>query len=972
MGMVVRTNTMALNAYRQLGMNNNAVTKSLEKLSSGFRINRAGDDAAGLAISEKMKAQITGLETASANAQDGISLIQTAEGNLNEVHSMLNRMVELATKSANGTYTETERNALQAEVNSLREEIDRIAKSANFNGTNLLDGSLDQGGRAVSGGIKLPEEGKYLGDKTYLRGPAIEAAKTSFAVSFDTMAANLKAGESLEMTIGEGTDSEITLTYTAQTDEKLTADQIAKKFEDAFAATDGNINGQAFTVKAEGNQLKFEQTNDPTSEDEIVDANLDVKINYLDDAGDIITQLNGDIAVQAAGTVTGEANASIGLNGSEAVAAVYESTVAAPTLEAGNELTIGGTKYTIVANNADATQNQVNLDDVNTAAGLASFIAEKATDNDYTITASADKLTYTAKTAGAVGGSGTGPSADPTAPAITVNAGTASNTPAASAGTVGTATTAGKDAVEATKTVNASGLKGDAIATAASANDMADGAVTISKNADDKLELKIGDTVVATSAETVDGNTTDFTFKGADGADLGKVVLSAGVAASDFTDAIETGLTYGAGDPVGPDEPAEPETVASEQVSVAGIDLSNKDNALTAQNVTDLKAAFAAGAANEKATIGTDIEIDLAGVADNLATDGSATVGDLASAILDKAKEAVTAWNTANGETKGYTYENVRISTTQDDTGIMTLAAGDGFYILADKTPKVDNAGGASGVTGNYNAATIKNTQGAVEGGGKFASTTFNLKQITDKGSLDGAVLTIGEKDNNEKYTFKLGDENKIDGNTIIINKNLTEAEQLHQAGELLSRMDNKAFTIGHESNGKIVLDEKAGNTLYTDKLTSVPGFESLISFATTTAKDDTKGLTLQIGDTADDFNKMKVSVGNMSTIGLELDKVDITTADMASDAIDKIKTAINTVSSQRADLGALQNRLEHTINNLDVAVENLSAANSRIRDTDMAKEMMNYTKMNVLVQSAQAMLAQANQQPQSVLQLLQ
>ena len=142
MGMVVRTNTMALNAYRQLGMNNSAVTKSLEKLSSGFRINRAGDDAAGLAISEKMKAQITGLETASSNAQDGISLIQTAEGNLTEVHSMLNRMVELATKSANGTYTATERDALQDEVDALLDEIDRISQSANFNGTRLLDGTM--------------------------------------------------------------------------------------------------------------------------------------------------------------------------------------------------------------------------------------------------------------------------------------------------------------------------------------------------------------------------------------------------------------------------------------------------------------------------------------------------------------------------------------------------------------------------------------------------------------------------------------------------------------------------------------------------------------------------------------------------------------------------------------------------------------------------------------------------------------
>ena len=143
MGMVVRSNVMAVNAFRQLGMNNSQVSKSLEKLSSGFRINRAGDDASGLAISEKMKAQIKGLETASSNSQDGISLIQTAEGALTEVHDMLNRMVELAGKAANGTMDDTvDRAALQNEVNELIDEINRIAKGTNFNGIKLLDGSL--------------------------------------------------------------------------------------------------------------------------------------------------------------------------------------------------------------------------------------------------------------------------------------------------------------------------------------------------------------------------------------------------------------------------------------------------------------------------------------------------------------------------------------------------------------------------------------------------------------------------------------------------------------------------------------------------------------------------------------------------------------------------------------------------------------------------------------------------------------
>ena len=138
--MRVQHNIAALNSYRNLSGNNSAVSKNLEKLSSGYRINRAGDDAAGLAISEKMRAQITGLSTAQKNANDGISLIQTAEGALTEVHSMLNRMVELAQQSANGTYdNSTDRASLQAEMDALTKEIDRVSQGTNFNGKALLD-----------------------------------------------------------------------------------------------------------------------------------------------------------------------------------------------------------------------------------------------------------------------------------------------------------------------------------------------------------------------------------------------------------------------------------------------------------------------------------------------------------------------------------------------------------------------------------------------------------------------------------------------------------------------------------------------------------------------------------------------------------------------------------------------------------------------------------------------------------------
>ncbi len=140
--MRINHNISALNTYRQLSFNNTQTAKNLEKLSSGYRINRAGDDAAGLAISEKMRGQIRGLEMATKNAQDGISLIQTAEGALAETHSILQRMRELAVQAANDTNTDTDRFELQKEINQLAEELTRIGDNTEFNTKKLLDGSF--------------------------------------------------------------------------------------------------------------------------------------------------------------------------------------------------------------------------------------------------------------------------------------------------------------------------------------------------------------------------------------------------------------------------------------------------------------------------------------------------------------------------------------------------------------------------------------------------------------------------------------------------------------------------------------------------------------------------------------------------------------------------------------------------------------------------------------------------------------
>ena len=484
--MRIQHNIAALNSYRNLTGNNNAVAKNLEKLSSGYRINRAGDDAAGLAISEKMRAQITGLNTAQKNAQDGVSLVQTAEGALTEVHSMLNRMVELADQSANGTYDNpVDRANLQKEIASLKDEIDRIADSTNFNGINLLDGSLS-----------------------------------------------------------------------------------TKKLDLNKAST---LGGQAITVQENA-----------------------------------------------------------------AVATTSEFSVGAGD----------GKEHTLTVEYADENGKLHSVD-----------------------------LKYKA------------------------------------------------DAANSTKSIK------DAIA---------------------KSEL-----------------------------------------ASVF-DIAETGNKF---------------TLTSKVAGEGGVKL-------TAIKTTDK---------------------------------------------------------------------------TQDAAKIGTVTEGKN--------------------------ATVTAQGGAIQDGDKITlnGKTYQFVKDVDTEVADGATAVLIGKDS---------------ANTMV---NLNKA--LESAGI--------EATI-------------AGND---------------ITFA---ALNNGKGLTLQIGDTSEDFNQMTVSVGDMHTVALGIADIDISTQAGAKAAVDKIKSAINSVSSTRGDLGAIQNRLEHTINNLSVTSENMTAAESRIRDVDMANEMMAYTKNNILVQSSQAMLAQANQLPQGVLQLLQ
>ncbi len=571
--MRIQHNITALSAYRNLTNNNSAVAKNLEKLSSGYRINRAGDDAAGLAISEKMRAQITGLKTAQKNANDGISLVQTAEGALTEVHSMLNRMVELATQAANGTYYDEDRANLQSEIEQLKDEIDRIADGTNFNGINLLDGSLSSTGGSKTVTINGVSSTKSVGSKGAYEA---DGAYSTAAIEFEE--------------------------------------------NDTFEYTVSLDNGESHTVK----------------------------LTAKKDANGNVSKLVGS----------------------------------------------SGQEYTITSNGAAAKATVAEIDQA-----ILGELNKTSLAKEFNISANNGEFKLEAMEEG---------TDTPRVVAMDAN------------------WTVGGSEAAASKT------------------------------------LKIG--VEETPAY-----------------DAGREIK-----ASDIT--LYTGKNY--------------------------------DDAVFTIN------------------------------------------GHKFVVMTGKSQDAGAG--------------------TLDTTGDSDMNATSGLG--ADVTILIADSVSNKGLSTNDE---------------NFAQNVAKIKEVTGLNVTDA----VDEQ-------ADLGAANKSGADP----------------GEGIRLSPGKA-------NG---------------------------------------GLVLQIGDTSDSFNQLRVSVKDMHAKAMGIADIDVSTQTGASSAIDKIKSAITYVSSTRGDLGAIQNRLEHTINNLSVTTENMTAAESRIRDVDMAEEMMAYTKNNILVQASQAMLAQANQIPQGVLQLLQ
>lgn len=336
--MRINHNIAALNTYRQLNSAAGAQSKSMEKLSSGLRINKAGDDAAGLAISEKMRAQIRGLDMAAKNAQDGVSLLQTAEGALNETHSILQRMRELAVQSSNDTNTDADRESINTEINQLKEEIDRIGNTTEFNTKKLIDGSI--GAKNLTGADNAAVISSELGKQTAAIATSVSTIGTGeiTASANDTTILNLKVdGANINVTVDND-------------------DYLA--FDDG---TNVDTNGYAAKLQEDINKAisDYNKANGTTIANVTVSASLAQDGSISIKSGSVGQTSTVEITSNAASQALGLTDAS---DGSDTVSA---------TGSEGTFSAAGAAQVTAIANSGDARKLTMNIDGTDIEVDLA-------------------------------------------------------------------------------------------------------------------------------------------------------------------------------------------------------------------------------------------------------------------------------------------------------------------------------------------------------------------------------------------------------------------------------------------------------------------------------------------------------------------------------------------------------------------------------------------------------------------------
>lgn len=807
--MIINHNMASLNTYRQLSANNTNTGKSLEKLSSGLRINRAGDDAAGLAISEKMRGQIRGLDQATRNSQDAASMLNTAEGNLNEVHSILQRMKELATQSANDTNVGVDRGEIQKEINQLTSEVNRVGNTTEFNTQKLLNG----GGVDPTTATKVSGNGLVV-PANLTGGEGDPAAVAATSTMTFVAAATADDGKTFNLTVG---DRHLTFTFSdTATSTSVNGDNITIDFNNADANTvvAAKVKSALDTIFSNDSKLSDNYTVSTGVGTVVVAA----KAVSMDVNGKLTGPIDGGVAAFGDGSYTGATAANTSAAGVYATGAIDFSKATVADLK-GTEIVIDGKRLAFY-DSADGRYTG----DANFAIDL-----NGARTGEKIVSTIVDAMSGTA--AGAVA-----------------------------------ASVSGTDVYDASNSALAN--------------------VYLTANG---AKLQITSQAVGAAGNLIKaGNNAPVTVSQTYGND--RLANESVVSAKGLADG-EQKVT----------------------LTMVGATVGNEN--------TDGTVTAVAATINQDSTLQSG-------------TYRLTNQGTLNHAQLQKLGADGTTWSTVTG------YEDITVTGAAQTAGDLTFTG-----TLADFT--------AAAAGTNWTQFTITS---------KHAEAT-----LTEAGSVNvsgqplaGAAVTV----NNGQQNVTL---NSADGiGSAVVNVGAWDADNF-DVGETISfSFDTKQATT---DNTQVV----GGTFKATFQIGASMGQSMSIEI------NDMRSQALQISGTAASgaasvtgavFTAAQTVTNGTDNTNVEY-ALDVSDHTKATAAIKVLDNAINKVSAERSKIGAYTNRLEHTINNLGTSSENLTAAESRIRDVDMAKEMMSYQKNNILSQAATAMLAQANQQPQGVLQLL-
>ena len=806
MALSIYNNVTSLGAQRYLNVANNAQTKSLQRLSSGLRINTAADDASGLAISEKLRGQISGMKRASMNAQDGISYLQTAEGAMASVTSMLQRMRELAVQAGNGTYTTNDREMLQLEVDQLKDEINRISQTSEFNTKKLLDGS----GTALWSSTE-----NYLG--AVVKGPA--AAEGNYKVDTSVQPGQNNVYKSQIMQVKDG----VLVAEVTNTDPE---DASVTSVRDPENIPVTNTSGMTITVKGETDDIDADTNRTHT---------LTAMQTYHGAEG---SQSNWRVT---SATYT---------NGDNTMSGYYEIEIVDTT---DGSVSGGFTyRYRYMDSKTGEMSSWVEAEAIANATAVITL-------NLGGVAAGGTSAQMTLRLPGA------GSTIQPGDKIV-------STFDAASTAFNGSASGSGSLQID----------NGPVLTFSAA------GSLVKADNGDEKIdynEIKYHMATMDPTTGVIDYGSLTVEFREGQ---AGATTPTAGVLVSGTT-------TVNIRD----NGPATKDTKLSDLTQFTnadGVNILANTQELTIYNQGKSTTIYL----EQDDTIEdfdkklTDALMEL-GLGADESTSSGRTVNE--SLVRYVSKEGVA--NSDSYKATAGTNESVPGTFV-----IQTAALGTDSELVFTGDQNLMNALGLAPIQEGVNSSIDVTVTDAHTG--KFIGSD-NINDGKARNIIDGIDITI-EQD--------AGIEPVWNDSTKSFEFNATK----EVSTAYLHVVDNRT--------------------------------------------------ELQIG--ANEGQTLNISVGQLDTTGLEIDDVYVMDMELSQRSITKIDKALEILSATRATVGAQMNRLEYTISNLDTARENLTAAESRIRDLDIAEETTNLTKNQILVQSATSMVAQANKIPQQALSLLQ